>query len=64
MPLPEYPPVYVQAPKRAGVGLRFRPREPEPDWPADWWQRNYDQEPDEPDPWPLTERELHVPPPP
>jgi hypothetical protein len=62
--LPEYPPALVQAPKWAGVGLQFRPREPEPWWPADWWQRNYDQEPDAPDPLPLSEREQRIPPPP
>jgi hypothetical protein len=64
MPLPEHSPARVRAPARAGVGLRFRPREPLPWWPADWWQRNYDDwfEPDDPDPEPLTEREMHVPP--
>jgi hypothetical protein len=64
MPLPDPQPARVQAPKRAGVGLRFRPREAQPDWPADWWQRNYDEPPDDPDPEPLTEREMHIPPPP
>jgi hypothetical protein len=43
--------------------LRFRPREAQPDWPADWWQRNYDEPPDDPDPEPLTEREMQIPPP-
>jgi hypothetical protein len=66
MPLPEYPPVRVQVPKRAGVGLRFRPRTAEPCWPEDWWQRNCDDvfDVDEPDPCPLTEREQRLPPPP
>jgi hypothetical protein len=64
MPLPAYPPALVQAPAWAGVGLYFWPREAEPWWPADWWQRNYDAESDEPDPIPLTERQLHIPPPP
>ena len=62
MPLPEYPPALVQAPSRAGVGLRFLPRLPEWWWPEDWWQRNYDADVDDPDPFPLTEREMHVPP--
>jgi hypothetical protein len=64
MPLPDYPPVRVQAPKRAGVGLRFPPREAQPGWPPDWWQRNYDEPPDDPGDPPLTEREMHLPPPP
>lgn len=63
MPLPEPTPALVQAPAWAGIGLCFRPRRPPPDWPEDWWQRNYDDlwELDDPDPWPLTEREMHVP---
>lgn len=65
MPLPDYTPARVQAPARAGVGLRFRPRFPLPCWPADWWQRNYDTAcEDEPDPCPLRGRELRIPPPP
>jgi hypothetical protein len=64
MPLPDYPPAFVQAPKWAGVGLWFAPREAESSWPADWWQRNYDQEADDPDPTPLSEREQRLPPPP
>jgi beta-lactamase class A len=40
----DYPPVIVQAPARAGVGLRFDylHRQTLPWWPEDWWQRNYD----------------------
>ena len=69
MPLPEYPPALVQAPVWAGVGLVFRYHErfPPSNWPEDWWQRNYDQpivDPDSPDPLPLTERQMQLPPPP
>jgi hypothetical protein len=44
MPLPDYPPVIVQAPVRAGIGLRFgyQSRVAQPCWPVDWWQRDYD----------------------
>jgi hypothetical protein len=65
VPLPEYPPALVQAPARAGVGLRFPPRRPDPSWPEDWWQRNFDTLcEDDPDPCALTERQMRVPPPP
>jgi hypothetical protein len=67
MPLPAYPPALVQAPVWAGVGLDFEPRFADPSWPADWWQRNYDDQvldPDDPDPVPLSGRQLRVPPPP
>jgi hypothetical protein len=72
MPLPEPRPVLVQVPARAGIGLRaqilrgIRTRLPWPSWPADWWQRNYDAvyEVDAPDPIPLTERQMRIPPPP
>ena len=64
MPLPEFPPALVRAPARAGIGLRFRERTPEPCWPIDWWQRNCDEPPDGPDPLPLTERQMRIPPPP
>lgn len=65
MPLPAYPPTLHQAPAWAGVGLRFSPRFADPCWPVDWWPRDLDDElldPDDPDPCPLTEREMHVPP--
>jgi hypothetical protein len=65
-PLPVPQPTRVQAPARAGVGLRFRPRFPFRSWPADWWQRNYDLpivDPDGPAPLPLTSRQMRVPPP-
>ena len=68
MPLPDPSPALVQAPARAGVGLRFHiyDRLPAPSWPEDWWQRNYDEllVPDDPGPMPLTERMMHLPPPP
>lgn len=70
MPLPEPPPTPVQAPARAGIGIGPLPRLPrtaEPQWPEDWWQRDLDVErddPDAPDPTPLTERQMRVPPPP
>lgn len=62
--LPEPRPVLVQAPAEAGVGLEFRPPTPEPGWPIDWWQRDLDSDrddPDAPDPEPLTLRERVVP---
>lgn len=64
MPLPDPTPPFVQAPASAGVGLRFCfVRFPQPDWPADWWQRNYDlaYEMNAPDPLPLTARMKRVP---
>lgn len=67
MPLPEYPPQPVQAPAEAGVGLEFREPFPDPTWPEDWWQRNYDEpvlDPDDPDPEPLRGRQLTIPEPP
>jgi hypothetical protein len=65
MPLPDFPPVIVQAPARAGVGLRFRERTADPSWPVDWWQRNYDTLcEDDPDPAPFCERALRLPEPP
>jgi len=69
MPLPVPEPALVQAPADAGVGLVFNYhwRLPAPWWPADWWQRNFDllvTEYDEPGPPPLTERMMHLPPPP
>jgi hypothetical protein len=60
-------PVRVQAPANEGVGLKIPlPRIVPPEWPADWWQRNYDDawEPDAPDPIPLTARMKTIPPPP
>jgi hypothetical protein len=64
-------PTRVQAPARAGVGLRFqflirKARRPPPSWPSDWWQRNYDDvfEMNAPDPIPLTPRQMHLPDPP
>jgi hypothetical protein len=67
MPVPDCPPFRVQAPVTAGVGLVFHylDRFAWPGWPSDWWQRNYDQpivDPDAPDPLPLTERMMRVPP--
>jgi hypothetical protein len=65
MPLPEPKPVHVQAPAWAGIGLVFRPRFADPSWPEDWWQRDYDDQivdPDAPDPAPLTDREMTIPP--
>ena len=64
MRVPAYPPKRVQAPADEGVGLEIPPRTVPPTWPADWWQRNYDQELDAPDPEPLTLRMRIVPPPP
>jgi hypothetical protein len=66
MPHPEPRPALVQAPAWAGVGLEFRPREPDPSWPEDWWQRTYEtlDEELEPGPPPLTERQMRIPPPP
>ena len=71
MPLPDPSPVVVQAPARAGVGLRAEILQgilwrPPPTWPEDWWQRNYDAvyEYDAPDPMPLTPRMMNIPPPP
>jgi hypothetical protein len=68
MPLPDPQPVIVQAPKSAGIGLRFNfARLAAPSWPVDWWQRNYDTmllDPDEPGPLPLTSRQMRLPPPP
>jgi hypothetical protein len=66
MPLPAYPPVLVQAPRWAGIGLRFPIRQACPGWPADWWQRNCDTLWEDTDPCPpcLTEREQRIPPPP
>jgi len=65
MPLPDPRPVIVQAPASAGVGLRFTYhfRFAMPDWPEDWWARNYDllYEWNAPDPIPLTERMMRVP---
>jgi hypothetical protein len=55
----------VQAPADEGVGLKIPlPRTVPPEWPADWWQRNVDDElePDAPDPVPLTSRMKTVPP--
>lgn len=62
--LAEPKPALVQVPARAGVGLRFRPRYPDPCWPATWWQRNYDTlcEDVDLDPCPYTERMMRVPP--
>jgi len=68
MGLPEYPPARVQAPAWAGVGLRreFEDRmasRPPPEWPEDWWQRNYDTLcEDGPEPMPLCGRQLTIPP--
>ena len=62
--LPAFRPKRVQAPADEGVGLVIPVRTVPPSWPPDWWQRNYDQEPDAPDPRPLTAREKAVPPPP
>lgn len=71
MPLPDPTPVRVQAPVRAGVGLRavfaenIGHRFPPADWPEDWWQRNYDTpilDPDSPGPLPFTDRMLRLPP--
>jgi hypothetical protein len=68
MPLPDYPPPIVSAPRWAGVGLRAElqlgwMRFPMPSWPDDWWQRNYDllYEYDAPGTWPMTERMMRVP---
>jgi hypothetical protein len=68
MPLPAPTPPIVSAPRWAGVGLRAElllgwRRLPMPDWPADWWQRNYDliYEFNAPDPLPLTDRMQRVP---
>jgi len=63
MPLPVPPPTLTQAPAWAGVGLIFRERTPDPCWPEDWWQRNYDTMcEDDPAPMPLCGRQLQLPP--
>jgi hypothetical protein len=62
VPLPEYPPALVQAPAWAGVGLRFRCRFASPDWPEDWWQRNYDTWEWETEVEPMSERQMKIPP--
>jgi len=69
MALPDPRPALVQAPARAGVGLRAqmlrqRTNRPPPQWPDDWWQRNCDDllEPQPPDPVPLCGRQLQIPP--
>ena len=64
MPLPLARPAVVQVPARAGVGLQFRPRTADPCWPADWWQRNYDELECECEPCPPCPRWLRIPPPP
>jgi len=68
MPLPDPPTPIVSAPPWAGVGLRSEilygiASRPPADWPADWWQRNYDLawEYDAPGTYPLTERHLRIP---
>ena len=68
MPLPDSTPPIVSAPPWAGVGLRAEllagmVRFPMPDWPADWWMRNYDllYEYEAPGVFPVTERMLRVP---
>ena len=70
MPLPDPTPVQVSASRRTGVGLRAefrRQREsrPPPEWPEDWWQRNYDLllVPNTP-PEEFVPRALKLPPPP
>jgi len=70
MPLPDPEGTRVQAPARAGVGLREqfvqgRERRPPASWPEDWWQRNYDilLEPRfGAEPVPLSGRQLTLPP--
>jgi len=69
MPLPTPRRALVQAPAGAGIGLRFTyyERVALPEWPDDWWQRNYDTayyEPDAPDPLPWPPRWSQLPPPP
>jgi hypothetical protein len=60
----------VQAPARAGVGLRARllyarTHRPPADWPDDWWQRDLDdQESWSYSPPPPTDRMQNLPPPP
>jgi len=71
MPLPERPPLQVQAPRWAGIGLTFgyAYRVAQPNWPVDWWARDYD----DPVEWDntsvagiplMTDRMMHLPPPP
>lgn len=65
MPLPDYPPARVQAPARAGIGLAIPPREADcsgqrPSWYP--FQINVCDCDDAPDPEPLSERQMHVPP--
>jgi hypothetical protein len=67
MPLPDYPPVRVQAPRRAGIGLRIAPPESDcsgvrPSWYA--FAYNVCDCDDAPDPEPFSERALRIPPPP
>jgi len=65
MPLPEYPPFRVHAPRWAGIGLRFPARIAQRCWPADWWQRDCDDElVDESVPFCMTERMRRIPDPP
>lgn len=69
MPLPQPTPPLVSAPRWAGVGLRSEllldwQRIAMPDWPEDWWQRNYDTifyEVDQPGWTPASERSLRIP---
>ena len=60
--LPVFPPTRVQAPASEGVGIEIPERTVPRSWPVHWWQRNYDQEPDAPDPRPMKLRERIVPP--
>jgi hypothetical protein len=64
MPLPEYPPKRVQAPKGLGAGIEFPPREADcsgvrPSWYP--FQINV-CDIDTPDPEPFLPRELRLPP--
>lgn len=69
MPLPDPVPPMVSAPRWAGVGLRADlilgwASRPPANWPADWWQRNYDEvyEYDAPGTWEMTDRMMNIPP--
>lgn len=65
MPLPEHPPVRIQAPKWAGVGIEIPPRQADcsgvrPSWYP--FQINVCDCDDAPDPEPYSGRDLSLPP--
>lgn len=66
MPLPEHPPILVQAPRWAGIGLQIPPRCSDCSCERPSWfpfQVNVCDCDDAPDPDPYSERQLRIPPP-